>query len=535
MLTQEPKKKREQMIGQAENYLSLNPGLHGEPSEMWAYRDGPSRFPIGGREGTGQAGLERPGMNGQVDPLHIHGRALSDHGDDDRSFWFSKKHEILHSRDKTFFVPSKERISSPAYLSSSMGSATHSSNIYPRARTSALECPTHANNTSLQFPNPPVTTRIDSDMYNTNNLSLMSSSSVLCAPSQHVSQFKSSTKPYGMASISSNDMGFFDQLWSVMTRVRQRIESLQFKTSAAGSRLLPSIRGGDIATLTSHLHREIDALAESDICSADHFALDVHNLYDRFTQRGQSIQARSNSFCKASHQEQSVSSYSDSHRQRRGPSPTLPAMCPRETVSCSQVALGASYTAPISGGLCETSPDTHPATQHQERYFSERKSNQSRYKLYERGIGIARRSSIGYATSIHDGQFTSLPSSAQDEKRIKAYEHSDMPTFLHADQRKVLRAKPRRVRKRFDEAEQSCLGCSSKEMPEWRKGPTGPRTLCNACGLMYAKQCRKREPVFPTHGRRHRAFRTKGRDEINPNGRENGLFELQLAVQGRKT
>ena len=154
-------------------------------------------------------------------------------------------------------MPSIERICSPAYLSSSMGSATHSSNIYPRARTSALECPTHANNTSLQFPNPPVTTRIDSDTYYTNKLSLVSSSSVLRAPSQRISQFQSSTKPCGLASISSISMDFFDQLRSVMMRVRRRIESLPFKASAAGPRLLPSIRGGDIATLTSHLNRQI--------------------------------------------------------------------------------------------------------------------------------------------------------------------------------------------------------------------------------------------------------------------------------------
>jgi hypothetical protein len=25
------------------------------------------------------------------------------------------------------------------------------------------------------------------------------------------------------------------------------------------------------------------------------------------------------------------------------------------------------------------------------------------------------------------------------------------------------------------------------ETPEWRRGPLGPRTLCNACGLIYAK------------------------------------------------
>lgn len=26
-----------------------------------------------------------------------------------------------------------------------------------------------------------------------------------------------------------------------------------------------------------------------------------------------------------------------------------------------------------------------------------------------------------------------------------------------------------------------CLGCGATETPEWRRGPLGPRTLCNAC------------------------------------------------------
>jgi hypothetical protein len=32
-----------------------------------------------------------------------------------------------------------------------------------------------------------------------------------------------------------------------------------------------------------------------------------------------------------------------------------------------------------------------------------------------------------------------------------------------------------------------CLNCGSTETPQWRCGPLGPRTLCNACGVRYKK------------------------------------------------
>ncbi|KAI5969734.1 hypothetical protein CANMA_001196 [Candida margitis] len=36
-----------------------------------------------------------------------------------------------------------------------------------------------------------------------------------------------------------------------------------------------------------------------------------------------------------------------------------------------------------------------------------------------------------------------------------------------------------------------CQHCHSKETPEWRRGPEGSRTLCNACGLFYSKLIKK--------------------------------------------
>lgn len=36
-----------------------------------------------------------------------------------------------------------------------------------------------------------------------------------------------------------------------------------------------------------------------------------------------------------------------------------------------------------------------------------------------------------------------------------------------------------------------CLECGADSSPEWRKGPQGPKTLCNRCGLRYAKKLRQ--------------------------------------------
>ncbi|MCB1180932.1 MAG: GATA zinc finger domain-containing protein [Chlamydiia bacterium] len=50
----------------------------------------------------------------------------------------------------------------------------------------------------------------------------------------------------------------------------------------------------------------------------------------------------------------------------------------------------------------------------------------------------------------------------------------------------VLKLKTR-GRKKLPKPEQ-CSHCGVTESPEWRRGPLGRRTLCNACGLLYANR-----------------------------------------------
>jgi len=47
--------------------------------------------------------------------------------------------------------------------------------------------------------------------------------------------------------------------------------------------------------------------------------------------------------------------------------------------------------------------------------------------------------------------------------------------------------KKRKRRKGVDQLERDCANCHTRVTPEWRRGPSGKRDLCNSCGLRYAK------------------------------------------------
>ncbi|EFW98555.1 gata transcription factor [Grosmannia clavigera kw1407] len=57
---------------------------------------------------------------------------------------------------------------------------------------------------------------------------------------------------------------------------------------------------------------------------------------------------------------------------------------------------------------------------------------------------------------------------------------------LNRDQRAGEKKKKMRLAEEY-----VCTDCGTLESPEWRKGPNGPKTLCNACGLRWAKKEKK--------------------------------------------
>jgi len=52
---------------------------------------------------------------------------------------------------------------------------------------------------------------------------------------------------------------------------------------------------------------------------------------------------------------------------------------------------------------------------------------------------------------------------------------------------------PDKTKKAKVAEEYVCTDCGTLESPEWRRGPGGPKTLCNACGLRWAKSEKKKQ------------------------------------------
>lgn len=75
---------------------------------------------------------------------------------------------------------------------------------------------------------------------------------------------------------------------------------------------------------------------------------------------------------------------------------------------------------------------------------------------------------------------------------LRVYPDGSMPTSFPSPGFDSDQKGPQYKKRSRAPAPGSCQACGTTETPEWRRGPDGARTLCNACGLHFAKLVRKR-------------------------------------------
>ncbi|XP_022724751.1 GATA transcription factor 9-like [Durio zibethinus] len=79
---------------------------------------------------------------------------------------------------------------------------------------------------------------------------------------------------------------------------------------------------------------------------------------------------------------------------------------------------------------------------------------------------------------------TSLPGKARS-KRSRAAPCAWSTRLLHLTPKSTGQKKREKMNANSESSGRKCLHCAAEKTPQWRTGPMGPKTLCNACGVRY--------------------------------------------------
>lgn len=93
------------------------------------------------------------------------------------------------------------------------------------------------------------------------------------------------------------------------------------------------------------------------------------------------------------------------------------------------------------------------------------------------------------STAYHSHSFAEAPLPSKSRSRRSRAAPCDWTTrLLHLSPSKPSKSSPGPAGTDDAHTEQvsrRCLHCAAEKTPQWRTGPMGPKTLCNACGVRY--------------------------------------------------
>lgn len=111
----------------------------------------------------------------------------------------------------------------------------------------------------------------------------------------------------------------------------------------------------------------------------------------------------------------------------------------------------------------------------------------------QNSIGSHPTSPLMRNNSARDEVLAGLGVSTGDESDEEAAASQNIAGGAGADGAVSAADDARRKKKpKQDDGDHVCTDCGRVDSPEWRKGPLGPKTLCNACGLRWAKKIKRK-------------------------------------------
>lgn len=101
------------------------------------------------------------------------------------------------------------------------------------------------------------------------------------------------------------------------------------------------------------------------------------------------------------------------------------------------------------------------------------------------------------ALASEDNVFDELKTTRSTSWQFELRQMEKRNRLLSEELQSLLSAKKKRKRTRkAGQSQKDCANCHTQVTPEWRRGPSGNRDLCNSCGLRWAKQVSERAPLL---------------------------------------
>lgn len=102
----------------------------------------------------------------------------------------------------------------------------------------------------------------------------------------------------------------------------------------------------------------------------------------------------------------------------------------------------------------------------------------------EHGLVIGRQDA---SLASEDNLFDELKATKSSSWQYEIHQLEKRNRALAEEVQALISAKKKRKRRRGKDPQKNCANCHTKTTPEWRRGPSGNRDLCNSCGLRWAK------------------------------------------------
>lgn len=94
-----------------------------------------------------------------------------------------------------------------------------------------------------------------------------------------------------------------------------------------------------------------------------------------------------------------------------------------------------------------------------------------------------------HSLASDDNVFDELKTTRSTSWQYELRQMEKRNRYLAEEVQNLLAAKKKRKRRKgAGQLQKDCANCHTRTTPEWRRGPSGNRDLCNSCGLRWAKQ-----------------------------------------------